>query len=93
MCLGMACVTGQAKQQGHAPPIKPVFVHPSNPPLSLVKPPTKCCPPTVSISKSRTYSVRHFSQRSAKQLPCSSASWSRGTPDRRCRLSTFWLQM
>jgi hypothetical protein len=30
------------------------------------------------------------SQRSAKQLPCSSAMQERGTPDLRCRLSTFW---
>lgn len=35
---------------------------------------------TESISKSRTYSVLHFLQRSAKQLPCSSAIWDLGTP-------------
>jgi hypothetical protein len=40
------------------------------------------CAHTVSISKSRTYSVPHLRQRSAKQLPCSSASWARGTPVR-----------
>jgi len=33
----------------------------------------------------------HAWQRSAKQLPCSSASVARGTPLRVCRQSTFWL--
>mmetsp|Transcript_34100 Transcript_34100/g.101412 ORF Transcript_34100/g.101412 Transcript_34100/m.101412 type:complete len:259 (+) Transcript_34100:122-898(+) len=47
--------------------------------------------PTVSTSKSRAYSRRHTWQRSAKQLPCSSARRCRGTPLRRCKLSTFWL--
>ena len=48
---------------------------------------------TLTISKSRTYSVLHLGQRSTKQLPCSSASWAGVTPERRCRPSTFWLQM
>ena len=38
---------------------------------------------TVSISKSRMYSFLQLGQRSAKQLPCSSASLSLGIPDRR----------
>ena len=46
---------------------------------------------TVSISKSRMYSFLQLGQRSAKQLPCSSASLPLGIPDRRCSPSTFWL--
>ena len=46
---------------------------------------------TVSISKSRMYSFLQLGHRSAKQLPCSSASLFRGTPERRCSPSTFWL--
>mmetsp|Transcript_6545 Transcript_6545/g.26660 ORF Transcript_6545/g.26660 Transcript_6545/m.26660 type:complete len:273 (-) Transcript_6545:51-869(-) len=45
--------------------------------------------PTDSTSKSLTYSAPQSSHRSAKQLPCSSASSSRGIPLRRCRQSTF----
>lgn len=60
---------------------------------SCMKPCSSSAQLTVSISKSRMYSVPHCEQRSAKQLPCSSASWLRGTPERTCRLSTFWLQM
>ncbi len=33
----------------------------------------------------------HFRHFSKKMLPCSSESVSRGTPDRRCNASTFWL--
>lgn len=42
--------------------------------------------PTEGISKSRTYSLRHFSQRSAKTLPWSSACEVRwvGSPCARC---------
>mmetsp|Transcript_37356 Transcript_37356/g.105396 ORF Transcript_37356/g.105396 Transcript_37356/m.105396 type:complete len:204 (+) Transcript_37356:853-1464(+) len=49
--------------------------------------------PTVSISKSRMYSLLHFGQRSEKLFPWSSARHSLGMPDRTCKLSTFWLQM
>mmetsp|Transcript_26001 Transcript_26001/g.66018 ORF Transcript_26001/g.66018 Transcript_26001/m.66018 type:complete len:374 (+) Transcript_26001:115-1236(+) len=50
-----------------------------------------CLSPTEGTSKSRTYSRRHVSHTSRKQLPCSSASLSRGSPERMCRQSTFWL--
>lgn len=46
---------------------------------------------TVSMENGRRYSFLQLEQRSAKQLPCSSAILSRGTPERRCSPSTFWL--
>mmetsp|Transcript_58058 Transcript_58058/g.136933 ORF Transcript_58058/g.136933 Transcript_58058/m.136933 type:complete len:202 (-) Transcript_58058:61-666(-) len=67
--------------------------------LSLSTPPHPGCSQNLPVawneipptSKSRRYSFPHTSQVSRKRFPCSSARFSRGSPDRMWRPSTFWL--